>query len=376
MSSSEKYQICKRCVMDTTDMDIVFDENGYCNHCFQAITISEHSVKNNERSQKMLDEVLQNIKAKGKNKKYDCLVGISGGVDSCYIAYLCKTNGLKPLLMHMDNGWDTEISVKNIKNVARNLDLDYVSYVLDWQEFREIQLGFLKSSIVDLEYPTDMAIAAALNETAVKYDIHYIISGCNSFSESILPLTWGYHVIRDMKIYKHIVNRYSKLPIKKVPVSGLLNEFYVKFIKNIRTIYLLNYVEYDKDVAKKILISQLHWEEYGGKHHESKITAFWQSYAMPVKYNMDYRRATLSSQIAAGITSREDAIEQLKKLPYNPETVEADKEFVAKKYNITVEELNSYLNLPPKTYKDFPNEKGLVDFVTKMYVKFFPNKRL
>ena len=376
MSSSEKYQICKRCVMDTTDMDIVFDENGYCNHCFQAITISEHSVKNNERSQKMLDEVLQNIKAKGKNKKYDCLVGISGGVDSCYIAYLCKTNGLKPLLMHMDNGWDTEISVKNIKNVARNLDLDYVSYVLDWQEFREIQLGFLKSSIVDLEYPTDMAIAAALNETAVKYDIHYIISGCNSFSESILPLTWGYHVIRDMKIYKHIVNRYSKLPIKKVPVSGLLNEFYVKFIKDIRTIYLLNYVEYDKDVAKKILISQLHWEEYGGKHHESKITAFWQSYAMPVKYNMDYRRATLSSQIAAGITRREDAIEQLKKLPYNPETVEADKEFVAKKYNITVEELNSYLNLPPKTYKDFPNEKGLVDFVTKMYVKFFPNKRL
>ena len=190
-----------------------------------------------------------------------------------------------------------------------------------------------------------MAIAAALNKTAVKYNIHYIISGCNSFSESILPLTWGYHVKRDMKIYKHIVNTYSKLPIKKVPVSGLLNEFYVKFVKDIRTIYLLNYVEYDRDVAKKILISQLHWEDYGGKHHESKITAFWQSYAMPVKYKMDYRRATLSSQIAAGITSREDAIEQLKTLPYNPETLEANKEFIAKKYNITVEELNSYLNL-------------------------------
>ena len=362
--------------MDTTDMDIVFDENGYCNHCSYAIAVNEHNEKNNERSQEMLDEVLKNIKAKGKNKKYDCLVGISGGVDSCYIAYLCKINGLKPLLVHMDNGWDTEVSVKNIKNIVRKLDLDYVSYVLDWQEFKEIQLGFLKSSIVDLEYPTDMAIAGALNKTAVKYSIPYIISGCNNSSESILPLTWGYHVKKDMKFYRHIVNKFSKLPIKKVPVSSLVNEFYVKFIKNVRTIYFLNYIDYNKEEAKKLLISQFQWEEYGGKHHESKITAFWQSYAMPVKYNMDYRRATLSSQIAAGITTREDALEQLKTLPYKPETVEADKEFVAKKYNITVEELNSYLNLPPKTYKDFPNEKGLVDFVSKMYVKFFPNKRL
>jgi len=376
MNNSAEYKICNRCVMDTTDMDIIFDENGHCNHCTQAIAINEHNQKNNERSQEKLDLVLNNIKAKGKNQKYDCIVGISGGVDSCYIAYLCKTNGLKPLLVHMDNGWDTEISVKNIKNIARKLDLDYVSYVLDWQEFKEIQLGFLKSSIVDLEYPTDMAISAALNKMATKYNIHYMISGSNNSSEGILPLTWGYHVKKDMKIYRHIVKNFSKMPLKKVPVSGLLNEFYVKFIKNVRTIYLLNYIDYDKDEAKKLLIEQFQWEEYGGKHHESKITAFWQSYAMPVKYNMDYRKATLSSQIAAGITTREDAVEELKKLPYNPATVESDKEFVAKKYNISVEELNSYLNLPPKTYKDFPNEKGLVDFVSKMYVKFFPNKRL
>jgi len=376
MNNSAEYKICNRCVMDTTDMDIIFDENGHCNHCTQAIAINEHNQKNNERSQEKLDLVLNNIKAKGKNQKYDCIVGISGGVDSCYIAYLCKTNGLKPLLVHMDNGWDTEISVKNIKNIARKLDLDYVSYVLDWQEFKEIQLGFLKSSIVDLEYPTDMAISAALNKMATKYNIHYMISGSNNTSEGILPLTWGYHVKKDMKIYRHIVKNFSKMPLKKVPVSGLLNEFYVKFIKNVRTIYLLNYIDYDKDEAKKLLIEQFQWEEYGGKHHESKITAFWQSYAMPVKYNMDYRKATLSSQIAAGITTREDAVEELKKLPYNPATVESDKEFVAKKYNISVEELNSYLNLPPKTYKDFPNEKGLVDFVSKMYVKFFPNKRL
>ena len=376
MNNSAEYKICNRCVMDTTDMDITFDEKGYCNHCTYAIATNEYNERNNERSQEKLNLVLNNIKAKGKGQKYDCIVGISGGVDSCYIAYLCKTNGLKPLLVHMDNGWDTEISVKNIKNIARKLDLDYVSYVLDWQEFKEIQLGFLKSSIVDLEYPTDMAIIAALNKMTTKYNIHYMISGCNNSSEGILPLTWGYHVKRDMKIYRHIVKNFSKMPLKKVPVSGLLNEFYIKFIKNVRTIYLLNYIDYDKDEAKKLLIEQFQWEEYGGKHHESKITAFWQSYAMPVKYNMDYRKATLSSQIAAGITTREKAMEELKKLPYNPASVELDKEFVAKKYNITVEELNAYLNLPPKTYKDFPNEKGLVDFVSKMYVKFFPNKRL
>ena len=376
MNNDVKYQVCERCVMDTTDMDITFDENGYCNHCTNAIAVNEHNKKNNEKSQEKLDLVIGNIQAKGKNQKYDCIVGISGGVDSCYIAYLCKTHGLKPLLVHMDNGWDTEISVKNIKNIVRKLDLDYVSYVLDWQEFKEIQLGFLKSSIVDLEYPTDLAISAALNKMATKYNIHYIISGSNNSSEGILPLTWGYHVKRDMKIYRHIVKKFSKLPLKKVPVSGLINEFYVKFIKNVRTIYLLNYIDYDKDEAKKLLIDKFQWEEYGGKHHESKITAFWQSYVMPVKYNMDYRKATLSSQIVAGITTREVALEELKSLPYNPATVESDKEFVAKKYNISVNDLNTYLSLPPKTYKDFPNEKGLVDFVSRMYVKLFPNKRL
>ena len=376
MNKNTEYKICTRCVMDTTDMDISFDDNGYCNHCTHAIATNEYNEKNNERSQEKLDLVLNNIKSKGKGQKYDCIVGISGGVDSCYIAYLCKTNGLKPLLVHMDNGWDTEISVKNIKNIARKLDLDYVSYVLDWQEFKEIQLGFLKSSIVDLEYPTDMAIIAALNKMATKYNIHYMISGSNNASEGILPLTWGYPVKRDMKIYKHIVKKFSKMPLKKVPVTGLLNEFYVKFIKNVRTIYLLNYIDYDKDKAKELLIEQFGWEEYGGKHHESKITAFWQSYVMPTKFNMDYRRATLSSQIAAGITTRADGLEELKNLPYNPATVDADKMFVAKKYNITVEELNSYLHLHPKTYKDFPNEKGLVDFVSKVYVKLFPDKRL
>ena len=366
------YKVCNRCVMDTTDMDIIFDDNGYCNHCIDAKAAN----KKVGQSAKMLEGVVNNIKRKGKNSKYDCVIGISGGVDSSYTAYVCKSHGLKPLLVHMDNGWDTEISVKNIKNLVKELNVDYVSYVLDWQEFKEVQLGFLKSSIVDLEYPTDMAIVASLNNIATKYGIKYIVSGSNQSSEQILPLTWGYHVRRDMRIYKYIVRNFSKLPLKKLPVSGLLNEFYIKFIKNIKTIYLLNYIDFDKEKAKTILKSMFDWEEYGGKHHESRITAFWQSYAMPVKYNMDYRKATLSSQIIAGMGTREEALETLKILPYNPSNIQADKEFIAKKYNISVVDLDYYLGLPPKTYKDFPNNKNLTDFIMKLYVKLFPNKRL
>ena len=371
-NSSMSYRLCNRCVMDTTDMDIIFDENGYCNHCTDAIATN---LKDGQ-SADLLEEIINSIKRKGKNSKYDCVVGISGGVDSSYTAYLCKNYGLRPLLVHMDNGWDTEISVKNIKNIVRKLELDYVSYVLDWQEFKEVQLGFLKSSIVDLEYPTDMAIVASLNIIAKKYNVKYIISGNNNSSEQILPLTWGYHIKRDMRIYRYIVGKFSKLPLRKLPVSGLLSEFYIKFIKNIKTIYLLNYIDFDKEIAKNVLKDKFDWEEYGGKHHESKITAFWQSYAMPVKFNMDYRRATLSSQIVAGQYTREDALQILKSLPYNPDTVQTDKEFIAKKYNISKVELDHYLSLPPKTYKDFPNNKNLIDFIVALYVKLFPSKRL
>jgi hypothetical protein len=196
------------------------------------------------------------------------------------------------------------------------LGFDYVSYVLEWREFREIQLAFLKSSIVDLEMPTDIAIAASLYKTATKYKIKHIISGGNFSGEGILPLTWGYHVLKDEKLYRYIVKKYSKTKIKKVPIVGLKGEIYYKFIKRIKTIYPLNFVEYNKDEAKQFLMNNYEWKDYGGKHAESKITAFWQTYVMPEKYNMDYRRATFSSQIVSGQISREKALKELKKLPY------------------------------------------------------------
>jgi len=357
--------------MDTSDEDIVFDENGVCHHCKDFEKILQQPKFDKEFAESKLNELVNRVKLKGKNNKYDCLVGISGGVDSCYTAYLCKKWGLRPLLLHMDNGWNSDISVSNVKKMVDKLQLDYVSYVLDWKEFREIQLAFLKSSIVDLEIPTDLAIPASLYEVAAKNNISFLISGGNYSSEGILPLTWGYHVLQDSHLYRQIVHKYSSTKNKKVPYVGLWGEFYFKFIKGIKKLYPLNLVQYNKDEAREFLKKEFDWKDYGGKHHESKITAFWQSYAMPTKYNMDYRRATFSSQIVSGQIKREEALRQLKELPYNPEKIEDDKSFIAKKYNISKDDLNMYLALPPKTYKDFPNQKKLITFVYNVYRKLF-----
>jgi N-acetyl sugar amidotransferase len=368
---NKNYKVCSYCVMDTSDEDIIFNDKGRCNHCldFEVVLRDSKYAKNN--SEEKLNKLLNTVTLKGGKKKYDCLVGISGGVDSCYMAYLCKKWGLKPLLIHMDNGWNSEIAVKNVKKMVDQLGFDYVSYVLDWREFREIQLAFLKSSIVDLEMPTDIAIAASLYKTAAKHGIKHIISGGNFSGEGILPLTWGYHVLKDEKLYRYIVKKHSKTKIKKVPIVGLKGEIYYKFIKRIKTVYPLNFVEYNKDEAKQFLMNTYKWEDYGGKHAESKITSFWQTYVMPEKFNMDYRRATFSSQIVSGQISRESALEELKKIPYELEKIEMDKKYIAKKYNISVNKLEEYLNSPPKTFKNFPNDRTKIELFYSLYRKMF-----
>ena len=356
--------------MDTSDMDIIFDESGRCNHCKDFEQVLAQPRYDKETAALKLKGLIGQIKEKGRRKKYDCLVGISGGVDSCYTAYLCHSWGLKPLLVHMDNGWNSDTAVKNVRKLVEKLGCDYVSYVLDWREFRDIQLAFLKSSIVDLEMPTDIAIAASLYETAEKYGIKYIVSGGNFSAEGILPLTWGYHVLKDEKLYRHIVRKFSGTPIRKTPVVGLLGEIKYKFLQGIKTVYPLNLSHYDKGAAKKFLMEEFGWQDYGGKHHESKITGFWQSYVMPTKYNMDYRRATLSSQIVSGQVSREQALEELKNLPYKPENIETDSQYIAKKYGISTEEFKACLATPPLTYKDFPNDKKKIEWFYALYRKY------
>lgn len=372
----QNYKICTRCVMDTSDEDITFDRQGHCYLCTKLLAEKERAGYRKGVSEQLLESILTNIKAKGKNGKYDCVIGVSGGGDSSYAVHLACSFGLRPLLVHMDNGWNTEIANRNIQHLVETYNLDLETFTLDWEEFKEIQIAFLRSSSVDFEMPTDLAIPYCLYKTAAEHNIKYIISGGNMAGESLLPVTWGYHSRGDMKYYRHIVKNYSRKKIKKIPAVGMFEEFYYKLIKNIRTIYLLNYVDYNKDKAKAFLIENCKWEDYGGKHHESQITAFWHSYIMPTKYNMDYRRATLSSQICSNQTDRESALAILRTPSCDLESGKKMEKQIAEKLGITHEELESYLKLQPRTFKDFPNNKQSIDLLFQTYRRIFKNKRL
>lgn len=369
-----RYQRCVRCVMDTSDPDIVFNNDGTCNHCsnylLQIRPLFEDSKKTEEKGKNLIKQ----IKSKGAGKTYDSIIGVSGGVDSCYTAYYAKKSGLNPLLVHLDNGWNTELAVQNIQTIADKLDLDLETVVLDWSEFREIQLAFLRSSIVDIEIPTDLAIPAALHQLAEKYGVKTILSGGNYSSEGILPLQWGYHVMKDMKLYRHVVRKFSKVKRVKTPGFGVWREFYYKMMKGIKTYYPLNLMNYNKDEARMFLEKELGCQFPERKHHESRYTSFWQSYIMPVKYGFDYRLATFSTQICSNQITRDQALELLKSPPYNSENIEKEKYFICKKLQISPEELNFILQQKPLTHKDFPNSKKWINFVYGVYHLLFPKK--
>ncbi len=365
----ENYKICQRCVMDTSDPEITFNKHGFCNHC-EAFLEESKIIKPQGRDRDLqLNNLISSIKQAGKNQKYDCLIGVSGGVDSSYVAYIVKELGLRPLAVHMDNGWNSEESVKNIRNLCTNLDIDYESYVLDWDEFKDIQLSVLKSSIVEVEIPTDVAIVSILHKVASRNNIKFIIGGGNYATEGILPDLWFYNP-KDLKLLKGIQKIFGSKKLKTFPTFDWKAEVYYKVFRRIKMVYLLNLLPFNKSEALLTLKEKVGYHEYGGKHHESVYTRFIQSYFQPVKFNLDYRRATFSSQICSGDISRDDAIESLKELPYEINQVNIDKDYVSKKFGITLEEFEDILNTPPKSYKDYPNDEKWLTFIYNLYKKY------
>ena len=279
MMNEREYQQCSRCVMDTSDPEIVFDGNGYCNHCNEFFENTTKRTYLGKESDEQLDQIIEKVKEAGKNKRYDCILGVSGGIDSSYASYIVKQKGLRALCVHMDNGWNSEIAVKNIKSIAKKLGFDYQSYVLDWDEFKDLQLAFFKASVPEMETPTDIAIPAALHKIAGKYKIKYILMGGNFATEGILPKLWHYNA-KDVKYLKAINYQFGSGRIKSFPLFGYKNEMYYKLIKRVKIVYVLNYVPYSKKNAMKVLEEELNWKYYGGKHYESKYTAFVQSYIL------------------------------------------------------------------------------------------------
>lgn len=349
------YKICSRCILDTNDYpDISFDNNGVCNICKTYDEISAKTIFNKKESEEKLANIISEIKANGKGKKYDCIIGVSGGVDSTYIAYQSKILGLRPLIVHLDNGWDSELAVKNIENITKKLELDLYTYVINWEEFKDMQIAYLKASVVDVEAITDHAINSTLFKVARKFGIKYSIYGENTVTENILPPSWVHNKSDFMNI-KAIHKRFGKIKLKTFPyVTFLMRMYYLKIYK-FKTIKLLNYIDYNKAEAKSIITNQLGWRDYGGKHHESIFTRFYQSYILPNKFNIDKRKSHLSTLICSGQITKEEALAEMKLPICNEKLLKEDKEYVLKKLGLSNDEFEDIIRQPKVEHTDYPS---------------------
>lgn len=367
------YRQCTCCVMDTTDPDIKFNQDGVCNHCFQYTDNVNIRTINNNQDERLM-KLVNKVKKTGRGKEYDCIIGVSGGVDSTYVAYKCKELGLNPLAVHFDNGWDSELAIKNIENVLNKLEIDLYTYVVNWEEFKDLQLSFLKASTPDSEIPTDHAIYALLMKTASKRGIKYVISGMNYQTESIMPISWAYGH-SDWKYIKNIHKIFGNEKLRTFPRYTLFYLFYIAFLRRIKFVSLLNYFEYDREEVMKILVNSLDWKDYGGKHQESIYTRFFQAYILPMKFNIDKRKAHLSNLINSGQISRSEALEQLKEYPFSNQEVLEDKIYVTKKLGLTEGTFEEIMNLPLITFHDYPNNYLIIKSLKKM-INFFRKLRL
>lgn len=367
---------CSKCIMDSfNDPDIKFDENGICNHCSQFDVAFNKFPKGSEKKL-ALESMIDKIKKNGLNKKYDCLLGVSGGVDSSYLAYLCKFYDLRPLIIHFDNGWNSELATNNIQHILSKLKFDFQTHVINWEEFKDLQLSYFKAGVVDLEFPTDHAIMASMFHIAKQHRIKYVLSGHNIVTEgTYLPKSWV-HSKLDYINLKDIHSKYGKLKLSTYPYLSFFKKLYYNFIVKFEYVQLLNYVDYNKELIKKKLVEELSWRDYGGKHFESIFTRFYQGYILPNKFQIDKRRFHYSCLIQSKQITKEDAIQALKKPIYNPEMLITDKEFVLKKLDFTNESFENYMKSPIKKHSDFKTEDKLWNRYFKLIKFFKPLKKL
>jgi N-acetyl sugar amidotransferase len=340
--------------MDTSDPEIEFDADGACSHCTNySNRVATELVPPDDREAR-LQAIVGEIKRAGKGKEYDCVLGVSGGVDSTMVAYIARQLGLRSLAVHFDNGWNSEVAVDNIKRCLTSLDIDLYTYVVDWEEFRDLQLSFLKASVPNCEIPTDHGISAVLWNTAHKQGIRYILNGSNLVTEGILPVSWTY-TSYDLLHLKAIHKRFGGRRLRTFPTLSLARFGYYVAVEKVRTLNLLNYVDYNKAKAMDVLQSELGWRYYGGKHYESIYTRFYQGYYLPCKFGFDKRRAHLSTIVVSGEMSREAALREMEQDGYPPNLFNDDLAFVLKKLGITRQQFDKIMAAPVKTHMDYPN---------------------
>lgn len=356
-----KYQRCTRCVMDTTDSKIKFDEYGVCDHCHNFDkNIAPFLNCETDRTDELM-KVAKRIRQSGRKQDYDCIVGLSGGADSSYLAYIVKeVMHLRPLIYVVDTGWNLNVAVENIEKIVKGLNLDIYTDVINWKEMRDLQLSFFKSGISSQDFPQDHAIFASIYNYAVKHHIKYILTGSNSATEFIRPpIEWIY--LNDIVLAKDIHKKFGTVPLKTFPMCGIFRyRLLYKYIYGMKRFYPLDYVKYNKKEAEAFLHEKYGWTKYENKHYENVFTRFFEGYYLPVKFGFDTRKNVLSNEILAGTISRHEAIKILNNPPYDIYQMQQDKEYIAKKIGITVEEFDEIIAEPNKTPLDYKNQYWII----------------
>ena len=361
------FKICSKTVMDTTDPNITFNKKGESIYYTNYIKNIAPFWKNDGSNFNELIKISNKIKKEGKNNEFDCIIGVSGGVDSSYLVYLAKeVLKLRPLVYHVDGGWNSRLAVSNIEKIIDSLDLELHTDVIYWPEMRDLQLSFFKAQVPHLDTPQDHAFFASMYNYAAKYKIKYILNGGNFSTECIRePLEWHYHA-SDLKQIKDIHSKFGTIKLSKFPTADIFKyKIYYRYFKNMRVIQPLNYIKYIKEDAIKLLKQKFAWEEYSHKHYESRFTKFYEGYWLLNKFGYDKRKAHFSSLILTNQMKREIALEKLSKPPFTEE-IDDDKEYISNKLEITKEELNFLFKQKNKSFKDFKSNYYLINFFTNV----------
>ena len=363
-----EHQRCTKCVMDTTDSAIYFDDQGVCDHC---LTYEKEILpiwNLGSGREEALKSVVDRIRKAGAGKDFDCILGMSGGIDSSYLLYLVtKKLGLRPLVFHVDAGWNSQIAVNNIEKLVDGLGLDLYTEVIDWEEIKKLQRAFFKSGVSQIDVPQDHAFFATMYKFASKNNIKNIITGGNYSTECVRnPKEWMYYQSDSIQL-RDIYKKHGEEPLKKYPVTNILwHKVYLPYVKRIKLHRLLDFMPYDKEEATTFLVDNYGYERYPQKHFESRFTRFYESYWLPEKFGYDTRKVQFSSLILTNQMTRDEALVKLKKPPYDSETVCHEIEYVASKLDWSPEQLLSFFKAPNKTYKDYSNQEAIYNFGAKM----------
>lgn len=366
-NQQSEHQICARGVWDSTVPGISFDEQGISNYAKMYDQLC-HTFPRDEEGKAKWAQIVAEMKRKGKGKKYDCIVGVSGGTDSSYLLHLIKKEyGLRPLAVNLDNGWSSDIAVQNIKKVTQALDIDLETYVIDYEEVKSVLRAYMKAGLPWVDGPTDIAIRAILIKTAMREKLKYVLHGADFRSEGKQPSEWTYS---DAKQLLHVVKTFENKKLKTYPYQKLSSIVYSNIIKKVKTYRPFYYLPYNKKEAQAFLIKTYDWTYYGGHHHENIFTRFAIAYWLPKKFNIDKRIITFSAQILNGELNRTDALQALKEPPYDVELMEKDKAFAIKKLGLTEAEFDKIWNAPNHYYWDYPSYMPLLNNYFKLSKSF------